>query len=182
MSRDRSGVSGKMVNSWRSSIRLSRLCGTTAHTSAKRTCAYSAKMESVSTAICGWTPAWRNAASTICRHRLPADVERALNLTHHASLDSLAQVCDVVTLNCPLHPETEHMIDDDTLRHFKRGACLINTARGKLCDRDAIVRALESGRLAGYVGDVRFPQPAPNGHPWRMMPHRMTPHMSGTSL
>ena len=117
------------------------------------------------------------------RHRLPEAVEKELNLTHHSSLESLAKVCDVVTLNCPLHPETEHMINEQSLKHFKRGAYLINTARGKLCDRDAIVRALESGQLAGYAGDVWFPQPAPSDHPWRTMPHHgMTPHISGTSL
>jgi formate dehydrogenase len=117
------------------------------------------------------------------RHRLPEAIEQELNLTYHASLESLTQVCDVVTLNCPLHPETEHMINEQTLKNFKRGAYLINTARGKLCDRDAIVNALENGQLAGYAGDVWFPQPAPNDHPWRTMPnHGMTPHISGTSL
>ena len=66
---------------------------------------------------------------------------------------------------------------------MRRGAYLINTARGKICDRDAIVRALESGQLAGYAGDVWYPQPAPKDHPWRTMPHHgMTPHTSGTSL
>lgn len=117
------------------------------------------------------------------RHRLPESVEKELNLTHHRSLESLTRVCDVVTLNCPLHPETEHMINPKTLKNFKRGAYLINTARGKLCDRDAIAAALESGQLAGYAGDVWFPQPAPADHPWRRMPHHgMTPHISGTSL
>jgi formate dehydrogenase len=117
------------------------------------------------------------------RYRLPEAVEKELNLTHHTSLETLAKACDVVTLNCPLHPETEHMINDKTLKFFKRGAYLVNTARGKLCDRDAVVRALESGQLAGYAGDVWFPQPAPNDHPWRTMPHQgMTPHISGTSL
>lgn len=117
------------------------------------------------------------------RHRLPEAVERELNLTWHPTREAMYGVCDVVTLNCPLHPETEHMINDETLKLFKRGAYLVNTARGKLCDRDAIVRALESGRLAGYAGDVWFPQPAPNDHPWRTMPHNgMTPHISGTSL
>jgi len=117
------------------------------------------------------------------RHRLPADVEAELNLTWHATREALYQACDVVTLNCPLHPETEHMINDETLKLFKRGAYLINTARGKLCDRDSIARALESGQLAGYAGDVWFPQPAPADHPWRSMPHHgMTPHISGTSL
>ncbi len=117
------------------------------------------------------------------RYRLPEAVEKELDLTHHTSLESLTKACDVVTLNCPLHPETEHMINDTTLKSFKRGAYLVNTARGKLCDRDAIVRALESGQLAGYAGDVWFPQPAPQDHPWRTMPHHgMTPHISGTSL
>ncbi|MFG1421129.1 NAD-dependent formate dehydrogenase [Roseixanthobacter liquoris] len=117
------------------------------------------------------------------RHRLPAEVEAELNLTWHASREKMYGVCDVVTLNCPLHPETEHMINEETLKLFKRGAYLVNTARGKLCDRDAIVRALEGGQLAGYAGDVWFPQPAPQDHPWRTMPHHgMTPHISGTSL
>ena len=117
------------------------------------------------------------------RHRLPESVEKELNVTHHSSLESLTKVCDVVTLNCPLHPETENMINAKTLAGFKRGAYLINTARGKLCDRDAIAAALESGQLAGYAGDVWFPQPAPADHPWRKMPHHgMTPHISGTSL
>ena len=62
-------------------------------------------------------------------------------------------------------------------------AYLINTARGKICDRAAIARALESGQLSGYAGDVWFPQPAPIDHPWRSMPnHGMTPHTSGTTL
>lgn len=117
------------------------------------------------------------------RHRLPEAVEKELNLTWHATREELYGACDVVTLNCPLHPETEHMINDETLKLFKRGAYLINTARGKLCDRDAVVRAVESGQLAGYAGDVWFPQPAPQDHPWRTMPHHgMTPHISGTSL
>jgi formate dehydrogenase len=93
------------------------------------------------------------------------------------------RICDVVTINAPLHPETEHMFDDKLIGKMKHGAYLINTARGKICDRDAVVRALESGQLAGYAGDVWFPQPAPKDHPWRTMPHHgMTPHTSGTSL
>jgi formate dehydrogenase len=119
----------------------------------------------------------------IDRHRLPEAVEKELNLTYHANLESLAKVCDVVTLNCPLHPETEHMINEKTLKFFKRGAYIVNTARGKLVDADALVRAVESGQIAGYAGDVWFPQPAPKDHPWRKMPHQaMTPHISGTSL
>jgi formate dehydrogenase len=117
------------------------------------------------------------------RHRLPAEAEQELNVTYHPDVQSLVRVCDVVTINCPLHPETENMFDDALIGQMKRGAYLVNTARGKICDRDAIARALESGQLAGYAGDVWFPQPAPRDHPWRTMPHHgMTPHTSGTSL
>ena len=73
----------------------------------------------------------------------------------------MVKVCDVVTINCPLHPETEHMFDDKLISTMKRGSYIVNTARGKICDKDAIARALESGQLAGYAGDVWFPQPAP---------------------
>jgi formate dehydrogenase len=117
------------------------------------------------------------------RHRLPQEIERELGLTFHADAESMVGVCDVVTINAPLHPETENLFDEQLLSKMKRGAYLINTARGKICDRDAVVRACESGRLAGYAGDVWFPQPAPRDHPWRRMPHQgMTPHTSGTSL
>ena len=117
------------------------------------------------------------------RHRLPADVEKELNVTFHENVESLLKVCDVVTLNCPLHPETENMINAKMIAKMKRGAYLVNTARAKLVDRDAIVKALESGQLAGYAGDVWYPQPAPKDHPWRTMPHEgMTPHTSGSTL
>ena len=117
------------------------------------------------------------------RHRLPEAVEKELGLIWHDTVEDMVKVCDVVTINAPLHSETEHLFDDAMLAKMKRGAYLVNTARGKICDRDAVVRALESGQLAGYAGDVWFPQPAPRDHPWRTMPHNgMTPHISGTSL
>ena len=117
------------------------------------------------------------------RHRLAQSVEKELGLTWHTDVESMVKVCDVVTINAPLHPETEHLFNDKLIGQMKRGAYLINTARGKICDRDAVVRASESGQLAGYAGDVWFPQPAPKDHPWRTMPHHgMTPHVSGTSL
>jgi formate dehydrogenase len=117
------------------------------------------------------------------RHRLPAEVEDELGVSFHPDPESLVRVCDVVTINAPLHPETEHLFDEKLIGRMKRGAYLVNTARGKICDRDAVARACESGQLAGYAGDVWFPQPAPADHPWRTMPnHGMTPHVSGTSL
>jgi formate dehydrogenase len=117
------------------------------------------------------------------RHRLPETVEKELGLTFHNNVESLVSICDVVSIHCPLVPETENMFDHELISKMKRGAYLINTARGKICNKEAIVDACKSGQLAGYAGDVWFPQPAPKDHPWRTMPHEgMTPHISGTSL
>lgn len=117
------------------------------------------------------------------RHRLPPEVEKGLGVTFYESTAAMVPHCDVVTINAPLHPETEGLFDDQLIASMKRGSYIVNTARGKICDRDAIVRALESGHLAGYAGDVWFPQPPPRDHPWRTMPnHGMTPHISGSSL
>ncbi len=117
------------------------------------------------------------------RHRLPIEKEQELGLIYHESVEDMVGQCDVVSINCPLHSETEHMFNDTMIAKMKKGSYLVNTARGKICDKDAIVRALENGHLAGYAGDVWFPQPAPKDHPWRTMPnHAMTPHTSGTTL
>jgi formate dehydrogenase len=117
------------------------------------------------------------------RHRLSPEIEKELGVTYHPNVESMVKVCDVVTINCPLHPETEHMFNDKLISTMKRGSYIVNTARGKICERHAITRALNSGQLAGYAGDVWFPQPAPANHPWRTMPnHGMTPHISGSSL
>jgi formate dehydrogenase len=117
------------------------------------------------------------------RHRLPESVEKELGLTFHANVEDMVRVCDVVTINAPLHPETENLFNAKLLAKMKRGAYLVNTARGKICNREDVAAALRSGQLAGYAGDVWFPQPPPKDHPWRSMPHHgMTPHISGTSL
>jgi formate dehydrogenase len=117
------------------------------------------------------------------RHRLPEAVEKELGLTFHKSAADMVPHCDVVTINAPLHPETENLFNARLIATMKRGAYLVNTARGKICNREDIAAALRSGQLAGYAGDVWFPQPAPQDHPWRTMPHHgMTPHISGSSL
>lgn len=117
------------------------------------------------------------------RARLAPEIEAELGLTWHDKVEDMVAVCDVVSIHCPLHPETENLFDAAMIGRMKRGAYIVNTARAKIVDRDALVAALESGQLAGYAGDVWFPQPPPASHPWRSMPHEgMTPHMSGSSL
>lgn len=117
------------------------------------------------------------------RYRLPAEVEQQYGLTFHEDIRSLVREIDVLTVHAPLTAETNGLIDDALLATMRRGSYIVNPARGAIADRDAVVRALESGQLAGYAGDVWFPQPAPADHPWRSMPHHgMTPHTSGSSL
>lgn len=116
-------------------------------------------------------------------HRLPAEVEEELGLTYHPDARSLATAVDVVSIHAPLHPQTYHLFDADLIGSMRRGSYIVNTARAEIVVRDEVVRALESGQLAGYAGDVWYPQPPPVDHPWRTMPHQaMTPHVSGTTL
>jgi len=115
--------------------------------------------------------------------RLSSQQEKELNLTYHDSVQSLVKACDIVTINCPLHPGTEHMFNAKLISEMKKGSYIVNTARGKIVDRDALVAAVEKGHIEGYAGDVWFPQPAVANHPWRRMPrHALTPHYSGTTL
>lgn len=117
------------------------------------------------------------------KRRLPREVEDELGLTFHESAQELARNIDVVSIHAPLHPETQNLFDEKLLATMRPGSYIVNTARAQIVNRDAIVRALESGQLAGYAGDVWYPQPAPADHPWRTMPFNgMTPHISGTTL
>lgn len=101
----------------------------------------------------------------------------------YLGLDALLAASDVVSINAPLTPATDRLFDGSRIARMKKGAWLVNTARGRIVDTEALVEALKSGHLAGYAGDVWYPQPAAANHPWRTMPHHaMTPHVSGTSL
>lgn len=116
------------------------------------------------------------------RSRLGTTGELYLGM-RYATLDELLEECDVIVIASPLTPETRGLFDRETLFGMKRGAHLVNIARGAIVEKDALVEALEEGHLAGYAGDVWDPQPAPSDHPWRTMPnHALTPHVSGTTL
>ena len=117
------------------------------------------------------------------KHRLSAEIEAELGLTFHPDALSLARAVDIVSIHAPLHPETRNLFDEALIGGMRRGSYIVNTARGQIVDRDAIVSALESGQLAGYAGDVWYPQPPAADHPWRTMPNNaMTPHVSGSTL
>ncbi|HEY0249545.1 MAG TPA: NAD-dependent formate dehydrogenase [Gryllotalpicola sp.] len=117
------------------------------------------------------------------KYRLSAELEHELGLSWHPDVASLVKEVDVLSIHSPLTNETYHLFDDALLGTMRRGSYIVNTARAEIMERDAVVRALESGRLAGYAGDVWYPQPPSADHPWRTMPHNaMTPHTSGSSL
>jgi D-3-phosphoglycerate dehydrogenase len=93
------------------------------------------------------------------------------------ALDDLLATSDVVTLHCPLTPETRHLMDARAFSQMKPGALLVNTARGPVVDLDAAIAALESGQLGGAALDVVYPEPLPLASPLYRHPNViLTPH------
>ena len=97
--------------------------------------------------------------------------------------ETLVSTSDAITIHAPLTPDTDTLFNNDVLSKMKEGSYLVNTARGKIVDTEALVKQLESKHIQGYAGDVWYPQPAPADHPWRNMPRNaMTVHYSGMTL
>jgi phosphoglycerate dehydrogenase-like enzyme len=95
------------------------------------------------------------------------------------TLELLAEA-DVVAVCLPLTDETESLLDARAFAAMKPGAYLVNVARGRIVDHDALLEALESGRLAGACLDVTEPEPLPADHPlWRREDVVITPHVAG---
>jgi glyoxylate reductase len=94
---------------------------------------------------------------------------------------ALAEV-DVISLHCPLTPQTRGLIDDAALAAMKPGAILINTARGAIIDQRALARALHSGRLGAAAIDVTDPEPLPADHPLLAAPRLIVlPHVGSAT-
>jgi formate dehydrogenase len=119
---------------------------------------------------------------------LPEHAAKAINARRVDSLEDMLSQCDIITINAPLHQQTRGLFNKELISKMKPGAWLVNTARGAICDAQAVADAVESGQLGGYAGDVWNVQPAPADHPWRKMKHPlgggngMVPHMSGTTI
>lgn len=77
------------------------------------------------------------------------DLEKAVGARRVTDLTEFLSQCDVVTVNCPLHEGTRGLINAQTIASMKNGAWLVNTARGAICDREAVRAAVTSGRLSG---------------------------------
>jgi glyoxylate reductase len=94
------------------------------------------------------------------RKRLPDVVERAVEATYHATLDSLCEAADFLSVNCPSNPSTHHLIDARRLGLLGAQGYLINIARGEIVDEPALIDALERGVIAGAGLDVFEEEPA----------------------
>lgn len=98
------------------------------------------------------------------------------------ALDALVARADAVSLHVPLTPQTRGLFDANRLAAMKRGAVLINTARGGICDEAAVAQALRSGQLGGAAFDVFDPEPLPAGSAWKDCPNLvLTPHIAGVT-
>ena len=94
-------------------------------------------------------------------------------------LDEMLRESDFVSVHPPLTPDTRGMINDQSLAKMKPTAFLINCARGPIVDTQALVRALDSGRIAGCALDTTDPEPLPNAHPLRGRENvTITPHVA----
>ena len=97
----------------------------------------------------------------------------------YVDLDTLLAESDVVTLHCPLFPETQALINKDTIAKMKDGAILLNTSRGPVIDEQAVTEALESGKLRGAAMDVVSEEPIRGNNPLLKAPNCiLTPHMA----
>ncbi len=94
------------------------------------------------------------------RHRLPASVEEELGVSFEPDLDRLVAKSDIITLHCPLTAETDKIMSRERIALMKRDAYLINSSRGELVDEDALIEALQRGRIAGAGLDVYNHEPA----------------------
>ena len=99
------------------------------------------------------------------------------------TLEGLFGVSDILTLHCPLTPDTHELINARTLARMKRGALLVNTGRGPLVNEADVAAALASGQLGGYGADVMCSEPPAADNPLFAQPNAfITPHIAWASV
>ena len=108
-------------------------------------------------------------------HRTPRELSNNIEMV---DLDELFAKSDVISLHCPLTIENHHLVNAKRFAEMKRGAILINTARGPLVDTEALAKALQEGEIAGAGLDVMETEPPVAGHPLFSAPNcHITPHI-----
>jgi D-3-phosphoglycerate dehydrogenase / 2-oxoglutarate reductase len=114
--------------------------------------------------------------------RLDESEERKLQLTYCNLADLLKQV-DILSLHCPLKLETKELIGKKELSMMKKGSIIINTARGKLIDEEALIKALQTGHLKGVGLDVFENEPLHENSPLLSLNNVvLTPHIGGVTI
>uniref|UniRef100_A0A7N0UQG9 Formate dehydrogenase n=1 Tax=Kalanchoe fedtschenkoi TaxID=63787 RepID=A0A7N0UQG9_KALFE len=112
-----------------------------------------------------------------------SELEKQTGAKFEEDLDAMLPKCDIIVINTPLIEKTKGMFGENKIAKLKRRVLIVKNARGAIMDTQAIADACSSGHVAGYSGDVWFPQPAPKDHPRHYMPnHVITPHISGTTI
>lgn len=90
---------------------------------------------------------------------VPNGIDKAVGVSRLRQMEELLRVADILSLHCPLTPETRHLIAERELKMMKAGAFIVNTARGAIIEKNALLRALRDGRLAGAGLDVVEDEP-----------------------
>jgi len=116
------------------------------------------------------------------RHRLPAAAEAAVEATYWPTLAAMLARVDIVSVNCPLTPETHHLVDDAALRLMQRHCYLINVARGEIVDEAALSRCLARGGIAGAGLDVFEREPAVDAALLTMANVALVPHLGSATF
>jgi len=120
--------------------------------------------------------------SVVCATRTPASPPSRAPFGF-ASIEEVFSRADVVSLHCPLTPDSERIVNASTLARMKPSSFLINTGRGRLVDEEALATALRTGLIAGAGLDTLSQEPPPDDHPLLSVPRCiLTPHMAWSSL
>jgi glyoxylate reductase len=116
------------------------------------------------------------------RTRLPASVEEELGVQYEPDLDRLVARADIVSLHCPLTSETDRIIDARRIALMKPDAYIINSSRGELIDEDALIAALQEGRIAGAGLDVYTHEPAVDARFFAIPNVVLLPHLGSATV
>lgn len=116
------------------------------------------------------------------RHRLPASVEDELGIVFEPDIDRLMARSDIISLHCPLTAETDKIINAHRIAQMKTDAYIINSSRGELIDEDALIEALQTGRIAGAGLDVYTHEPAVDSRLFKFPNVVLLPHLGSATF
>jgi glyoxylate reductase len=116
------------------------------------------------------------------RHKLPDEVEAAVEATYWESLDQMLAHMDIISVNCPHTPATYHLLSARRLKLVQPHAYIVNTSRGEVIDENALTRMLRAGELSGAGLDVFEHEPAVNPKLLELDNVVLLPHMSSATI